>query len=69
MPDKTTVDMVVALDLDSITEALLKLDPSDIFDFMVALDLQMADYDFTKKLAEHLTAEVAKCDAECGVTE
>lgn len=37
--------------------------PDQAFEFIKAIYLQMADYDFTKRLADHFASEIEKEDA------
>jgi hypothetical protein len=58
------ISFTVPLTMDDIAEALFCLDHEDLFDFICALDLQAADYDFTKRLRDHFIKEINECDKD-----
>lgn len=51
------------LGLDRLIDAMSGLRQDEVFKLFVEIDLLVADYDFTKKLADHFAAEIAKEDA------
>lgn len=54
----------LSLSIDDITDALFFRDQDDLFDFICALDLKVADYDFTKRLRDYFIKEIKECDKQ-----
>ena len=55
--------------LDDLAERLSYVDNDDLFDLIVLLDERVADWDFTKRLAEHFKAEEQKYEDEAEMGE
>lgn len=49
--------------LGRLIDAMSELSHEDLFSLISQIDSLCADYDFTKKLADHFAAEIAKEDA------
>jgi hypothetical protein len=50
------------IDLDDLVEEIVTLDDESIFNLIKTIDLQVADYDFTKKLRDYFVKEIEKED-------
>lgn len=50
------------IDLDDLVEEIIVLDDESIFELIKSIDLQVADYDFTKKLRDYFVKEMKKED-------
>ncbi len=50
------------IDLDDLVEEIVTLDDESIFNLIKTIDLQVADYDFTKKLRDYFVKEMKKED-------
>ena len=50
------------IDLDDLVGEIVTLGDEQIFDLIKAIDWQVADYDFTKKLRDYLVKEMKKED-------
>jgi hypothetical protein len=50
------------IDLDDLVGEIVTLGDEQIFDLIKAIDWQVADYDFTKKLRDYLVKEMEKED-------
>lgn len=56
--------MTFGVSLNDMVEAAAVLSHDEMFEFIKALDLNMADYEFTLRLRDHFAAEIETCDAE-----
>ena len=59
-----TIHASITLDTDDLIEALLAQDYPVLQEFIKALDLRVADYEFTLDLAKHFAKECQSCAAE-----
>lgn len=50
------------IDLDDLVEEIIVLYDESIFELIKSIDLQVADYDFTKKLRDYFVKEMKKED-------
>lgn len=50
------------ISLDDLAEEIKSLDDESIFELIKSIDLQVADYDFTKKLRDYFVKEMKKED-------
>jgi hypothetical protein len=50
------------VNLDDLVEEIVTLDDKSIFNLIKTIDLQVADYDFTKKLRDYFVKEMKKED-------
>ncbi len=50
------------INLDDLVEEIVTLDDESIVNLIKTIDLQVADYDFTKKLRDYFVKEIKKED-------
>lgn len=50
------------INLDDLVEEIVTLDDESIFNLIKTIDLQVADYDFTKNLRDYFVKEMKKED-------
>jgi hypothetical protein len=56
--------MTFGVSLNDVVEATSGLSHDEMFELIKALDLSMADYEFTLRLRDHFSREIDVCDSE-----
>jgi len=55
MKDPKKISVVMDIDVDNLKDHLLELSIDDIFEFIVDLELSVAEYELSEKLYEHFS--------------
>jgi len=55
------------VDVETVVDCIVEEPYDTIFKVIVDLDNRVADWDFTKRLAEHFKAEMAKYELDVGL--
>lgn len=58
--NQTNISVQSDIDIYSVIEAICVMDEDDIFEFVVELDNQVANFDLTNRLKTHFVNEIGK---------